>query len=161
MEKIGFYAGSFDPFTNGHLHVVKGALAFCDYLVIGIGVNPNKKRRFDKDRMREAIIQVLKNEGLYEKVTVKIYSGMTTDFAIQMQASFLVRGLRNTMDYNEEETIAGINKEVSGLDTIYVRSGQFGLTSSSMVVELFGYGKDVTKYLSKEVFACMKKETIV
>ena len=64
MEKVGFYAGSFDPFTRGHLHVVKVSAELFDKVIVGIGINPTKERRFDTDVMADAIRKVLKREGL-------------------------------------------------------------------------------------------------
>ena len=95
--KIGFYAGSFDPFTNGHLHVIKVSSQIFDKIIIGIGVNTTN-------------------------ATVITYSNLSVDAAIENNANFLIRGIRNGMDYDYEENIALINEEISSLDTIYVRA---------------------------------------
>jgi len=148
--KVGFYAGSFDPFTEGHLHVVKTATQLFEKVIIGIGVHQTKSRRYDKDIMKQAIEKVIKREGL-ENVTVIYYDNLTSDIALQNGSTFLIRGLRNGMDYNYEENISAINEEISGLDTIYIRAGQLGFVSSSMVMDLQRTGKDVSKYVPKEV----------
>lgn len=148
--KVGFYSGSFDPFTNGHLHIVKTASKIFDKIIIGIGVNYQKKRRFDSLLMKGAIEQTLKNEHM-ENVEVITYDTLTVDVASQYHANFLIRGLRNDTDYAYEENLSQINEEISGLDTIYFRSGDLGFLSSSMVAELIEYGKDVSKYLPKDV----------
>lgn len=148
--KVGFYSGSFDPFTNGHLHIVKTASKIFDKIIIGIGVNYQKKRRFDSILMKNAIEQTLKNEHM-ENVEVITYDTLTVDVASQYHADFLIRGLRNDTDYAYEENLSQINEEISGLDTIYFRSGDLGFLSSSMVAELIEYGKDVSKYLPKDV----------
>ena len=72
-------------------------------------------------------------------------------------ATFLVRGIRNGMDYQYEENIASINEEISGLDTVYIRSGKLGNLSSSMVMELIRNHKDVTKYLPEEILRLVTK----
>ena len=149
---VGFYAGSFDPFTNGHLQIVKKACELFDVVIIGIGTHPAKTRRFDKEKMREVITEVIKAEGLDEKVDVIIYEGMTTDIAANYNTNYLIRGIRNGIDYQYEEAIASMNQEVGTLDTIYFRAGELGNVSSSMVMELLRNGKDVSKYLPKEVF---------
>lgn len=157
---VGFYAGSFDPFTNGHLQVVKKACEIFDYVVIGIGTNPSKPRRFDKEKMRKAIYEVLKQEGLYEKTEVYIYSNtMTVDAAAFYKASYLIRGIRNGVDYQYEENIASMNQEISGLDTIYFRSGELGNVSSSMVMELLRNDYDVSKYLPKPIYDLVIEES--
>ena len=150
MERIGFYAGSFDPFTNGHLHVIKVSSKIFDKVVVGIGVNPLKERRFNQDEMKEAIKNVIKSNNL-ENVEVITYDNLSVDCAKENGANFLIRGIRNGMDYDYEENIALINEEISGLDTIYVRAGKLGALSSSMVMELLEFGKDVSNFLPNEI----------
>lgn len=152
----GFYAGSFDPFTIGHLHVVQKASQMFDEVVVGIGVNPDKKRRFDVEEMKFAIRKVISRYNL-KNVSVIYYDNLTTDAAKERGATFLIRGLRNDMDYGAEEDMALTNEEISGLDTIYIRAGQFGYISSSKVMELLKYGKDVSKYLPEEVLEIVTK----
>lgn len=154
--KIGFYAGSFDPFTNGHLHVVAQSAKLFDKVIVGIGVNTNKTRRFDQELMKKAIEQVMLENNL-NNVEVITYDNLSVDVAMQHNATFLVRGLRNGMDYDDEENMASINEEISGLDTVYIRAGRLGSISSSMVMELLRNNKDVSKYLPKEVMALIKK----
>lgn len=148
--KIGFYAGSFDPFTNGHLNVVRKSANFFDLVIVGIGVNSEKSRRTDMTKMKEAIEKVLKKEKI-ENAKVVIYEGLTTDVALENNSNFLIRGIRDNTDYGYEEVIASINEEISGLDTIYIRAGELGFISSSMVMELVKNKKDVSKYVPKEV----------
>ena len=154
--KIGFYAGSFDPFTNGHLHVVTQSAKLFDRVIIGIGVHPKKTRRFDKELMQKAIEQVLVRNNL-NNVTVISYDNLSVDVAIENNSTFLVRGIRIGMDYEYEENMASINEEISGLDTVYIRAGNLGNISSSMVMELLRNNKDVSKYLPEEVLALVRK----
>ena len=154
--KIVFYSGSFDPFTNGHLHVITESAKLFDKIVVGIGVNPQKKRRFDKDLMKSTIEKVLIREHL-DNVTVITYNNLSVDVALAHNSTFLVRGIRNGMDYEYEENMASINEEISGLDTVYIRAGNLGNISSSMVMELLGHNKDVSKYLPKEVLDLVTK----
>ena len=150
--KIGFYAGSFDPFTTGHLHVIEKSSQLFDKVIVGIGIHPTKTRRFDKDEMQKAIKQVLIREGL-NNVEIITYDNLTIDAALSHNSTFLVRGIRNGIDYEYEENMASINEELSSLDTIYIRSGKLGNISSSMVMELLRNGKDVSKYLPPEILA--------
>ena len=146
--KIGFFAGSFDPFTTGHLHVVKIASKLFDKVIVGVCVNPTKTRRFEKTLMRDAINELLKSEGL-ENCECVDYDGFTVDTAVKMGANFLIRGVRNAYDYDFEERLALINFELSGLETIFVRAGELSMISSSMVAELIKNGKDYSKYVHK------------
>ena len=157
--EIGFYTGSFDSFTVGHLHVTKEALRLCEKVVIGIGTNSDKKRRFDKELMKETIEKVLIREGL-SNVTVITYEGLTVKAALDNNATLLIRGIRNNYDYVYEENMAIINKQVSGLDTIYLRAGDFGIVSSSMVMEFLKNGVDVSEYLPKEVLEVVMKSKV-
>ncbi len=147
---IGFYAGSFDPFTMGHMHVVKTASKLFDKLIVGIGINSKKKRTYDKEIMKQAIMQALKDENLLN-VQVVTYEGLSVDSAKEHNCNYLVRGIRDDMDYYYEENIAQINEEISGLNTIYIRAGILGSISSSTVKELFNNGKDVSKYVPKAI----------
>ncbi len=154
--KIGFYAGSFDPFTTGHLHIVKTASEIFDKIIIGIGVNPKKTRKFDKNKMCRAIQDLMAKQNILN-VECVLFDGLTAEVAKAYGASFLIRGVRNGIDYDFEENIAMINEELSGIDTIYIRAGAFGVVSSSMVNELIERGKDVSKYLPAQIYEIVKE----
>ena len=154
--KIGFYAGSFDPFTIGHLHIVKVASKIFDKVIVGVGINPKKTRRFDRIKMKEAIEKLLKYKSI-KNVEVIIFEGLTADVAKKYNADFLIRGVRNGIDYDFEENLALINEEISGIDTIYIRAGQYGAISSSMVYELLKRNKDVSKYIPNFVIDIIKE----
>lgn len=152
---IGFFAGSFSPFTNGHLHVVKTASKFLDKVIVGIGINQKKLPRFDNNDMKVAIEKTMAKEGL-TNVEVIIYDTLSVDEAIKRGASVLIRGLRNSMDYEYEEKLALINEDFSGLDTFYIRAGNLGNISSSLIMELLEHGKDASKYLPEDVWELVK-----
>lgn len=153
--KIGFYAGSFDPFTNGHLHVVRKSAELFDKVIVGIGINSQKTRRFDTEEMKTAIEKVLERENL-TNVSVITYDTLSIDIANDLHSTFLIRGIRNGMDYDYEENIALINEEISGIDTIYIRAGKYGAISSSIVTEFLSYGKDVSKLVPPEILEVIK-----
>ena len=148
--KIGFYAGSFDPFTNGHLHVISTSAKLFDKIIIGIGVHPIKNRRFDRNLMKEVIEKILARENI-TNTKVIIYDNFTVEAAKEYNSTFLIRGIRNDIDYEYEEELAKINEDISGLDTIYIRAGNFGNISSSMVMENLEKGKDISIYIPKEI----------
>ncbi len=156
MEKIGFYAGSFDPFTNGHLQIVIKAAKCFDKVIVGIAYNSEKEVRIDKNEMKNAIEQTILELGL-NNVEVTLYSGLTAIEAKKFNANILIRGLRNGTDYQYEENIAENNEQIFGLDTCYFRAGNLGYLSSSLVMDLRNNGVDITPYVPKHVADLLKK----
>lgn len=143
------YAGSFDPFTNGHLYIAEKAAELFDELVIGIAENSNKKRSTDIYEMKDAIREHFK---YYDNVSVVIIDSLVADYCMKKDICYLVRGLRNTSDYLYEENIAKINNAIySNLRTIYFRADN-DIISSSMVKELREYGKDISKFVPEEIY---------
>jgi len=150
------YAGSFDPFTNGHLHVLKQACLVFDKVYVAIAVNSEKKRRISKENMKAAINKVIENNEL-KNAEVVIFDGLTVDLAKEKDAKFLVRGLRNGTDYEYEENLAVVNSKISGVETIYFRAGKTAHISSSVVMELYRYGKDIAKWVPVEVLETLEE----
>ncbi len=150
MGMIGFYAGSFDPFTNGHLQIVKKAAKCFDRVIVGIGRNIEKKERIDRNKMKQAIEKAIEEEKL-NNVKVVIYEGLTVDKAKECKADILIRGLRNGTDYEYEENISAINEKMANMDTCYFRAGDLGYLSSSIVMELYINNKEIDKYVPRAV----------
>ncbi len=150
MYKKAIYPGSFDPFTNGHLDIVKKAAKLFEEVYILIGVNPLKKRSTDADRMKTAIERTLISLGI-ANCRVVVHDGLTAQFAKENGIGYMIRGLRNNLDYNYEENIAEVNKLINPeLEYVYFRAENVAV-SSSMVKELFSYGQDVSRYLPAPV----------
>ena len=154
MGKTAIYPGSFDPFTNGHLDIVRKACDIFDRVWIVIGVNAEKRRSFSAEKMAEAIVETLNEEGLsnFEVVT---WDGLVAEYARRMGTAYMIRGLRNNMDYNYEENVAAVNKLINPeLEYVYFRSNNVAV-SSSMVKELYIYGKDVSQFVPKAVLTLL------
>ena len=144
------YAGSFDPFTNGHLDIVKEASAIFDEIYICIAYNPNKKRVTNEYDMADAIRDTLKMNNINNAYVV-VYDGLIADFCMKKEIKYLIRGLRNTSDYMYEENIAKINFEINpNLTTMYFRAKNDTI-SSSMVRELQSYGRDISRYIPLDI----------
>jgi len=146
MKKIALFPGSFDPYTSGHHDIVMRALDIFDEVVVGIGSNSNKSRYFTIEVMTAKILESLKGE---KRVRVEVYAGLTATFAQQIGARYIVRGLRNTTDFEYENTIAQANKHVwSELETVFlITSPNLAFISSTIVRDLHKYGTDVSNFL--------------
>ena len=148
------YAGSFDPFTKGHLSIVKEASKLFSNVIVCIAHNADKKRHFDAIQMQYAIAETVAREGL-TNVSVCVWDGLVADLCKEKNANYIIRGLRNTSDYMYEENIAKINNEINqDLTTVYFRAKD-DVISSSMVRELLKYSKDVSKYVPAEILKIM------
>ncbi len=155
MSNCAIYPGSFDPFTNGHLDIVKKSSRIFGKVIIVISINKNKKRSYDIELMKSAIEKTLAKCSLLN-CEVCIYDGLVAEFAKQNGVTHMIRGLRNNMDYNYEENIAEVNKLINPeLEYVYFRADSVGI-SSSMVKELISYGRDVSKYLPDSVMKIIK-----
>lgn len=151
MNKKAIYPGSFDPFTNGHLDIVRKSAAIFDQVYVVIGVNANKKRTFSANRMISAIEKALADAGITNAV-VTSHAGLVAQYAKEQGIGYMIRGLRNNMDYNYEENIAEVNKLINPtMESVYFRSDNVAV-SSSMVKELHSFGLDVSPYLPKAVY---------
>lgn len=143
--KRAIFPGTFDPFTIGHYSVVKRALTFMDEIIIGIGINENKKTYFPVEKRLEMIRQLYKDEP---KIRVESYDCLTIDFAKQVDAKFIVRGIRTVNDFEYEETIADINRKLADIETILLfTEPELTCVSSTIVRELLQYNKDVSRFV--------------
>ena len=150
MYKKAIYPGSFDPFTNGHLDMVKKAAMIFDEVYVAIGVNANKRRSFDSQKMKEAIEKTVQELGL-TNVRVTVFQGLVAEYAKENGIGYMIRGLRNNLDYNYEENIAEVNKLINPeMEYVYFRAENVAV-SSSMVKELLSYGRDVSAYIPNPI----------
>ncbi|HIF84951.1 MAG TPA: pantetheine-phosphate adenylyltransferase [Flavobacteriaceae bacterium] len=128
------FPGSFDPFTLGHLDVLKRSLSLFDEITVGIGKNDQKKTMFSEQQRIEFIKKCFKNES---KIKVESYEGLTIDFCKKIGAKFIVRGIRNNGDFEFEKAIARTNRKLSKIETIFLlTSAKTSFISSSIVREL-------------------------
>ena len=155
MSNIAIYPGSFDPFTNGHLDIVKKGAKLFDEVHIIIGVNAKKKRSYDSELMKNAIEKTLEENNI-TNCKVFVYEGLVAEYTNENKIGYMIRGLRNNMDYNYEENIAEVNKLINPhLEYVYFRAENVAV-SSSMVKELNSFGKDVSKFVPSQVLNIMK-----
>ena len=143
--RIAIFPGTFDPFTKGHADIVARGLEIFDRIVVAIGVNDSK---VPCQTVEERIAAISRLYAADDRVSVVAYEGLTTDFARQQQAGFILRGVRTIKDYEYERDIADVNYQLSGVETVVLFCRpQLGAISSSIVRELQHYGRDVSEFL--------------
>ena len=148
--KKAIFAGSFDPFTNGHFDIIKKCALLFDYVYIVIGVNINKKRFVSAQVMKDAAQRQLATLGI-DNCEVCIYDGLLVDFAKSHDVKYIVRGLRNSSDYEYEENMARVNKLLMpDIEYVYLRAENDAL-SSSVVRELIAFSADTGAFLPGEI----------
>lgn len=146
-KRIALFPGSFDPFTKGHEDIVLRGLQVFDEIIIAIGYNSQKSQRyFEINLMVGKIRETFKN---YPNIRVEHFSLLTAEFARKNGAQFLLRGLRNTTDFEYENSIAQINRELyRELESVFlITSPQFAWISSSIIREVHKYNGDVSGFL--------------
>ena len=150
MAKIALFAGSFDPFTRGHEAVVEAALKLFDEVVIGVGENISKRTLLSVEQRCQLITDVYKNDS---RVRVVSYNILTGDFAREVGATVLVRGVRNSVDFEFERTIEATNRELfPELTTVLLPTpAEYMHISSSLVRELLAFGREVSDYLPQNI----------
>ncbi len=159
MSNIAIYPGSFDPFTNGHLDIVKKGSKLFDEVHIIIGINDKKKRTYDRNSMKFAIEETLADNNI-SNCKVIVYDGLIAEYTNENNVGYMIRGLRNNMDYNYEENIAEVNKLINpDLEYVYFRADSVGI-SSSMVKELLSFNQDVSKFLPSEIMKIISNNEV-
>jgi len=148
VRHVAFYPGSFDPVTFGHLDVIRRGRRLFDHVVVGVGQNPDKETLFSveerADMINRLVADIRREDPDSASVEVKTYAGLTVDFAQQIGASALLRGIRNLSDLQNEVQQALTNREVAGLETVFVVAGQdFAYTSSTLIKQIAALGKDL------------------
>lgn len=143
--KKGIFTGSFDPFTIGHLDIVKRALPLFDELTICIGFNELKLYDEPVETRMEKIRRVMRDEP---KVKVDSWSGLTVDYCTSHDIHYIIKGVRSVKDFEYERDQAEMNRHLSGVETLFLFSDpRYSAVSSSLVKLLKSYGRDVTEFL--------------
>ena len=146
MPRIAIFPGSFDPFTNGHLDIVRRGVELFDEVVVAIGTNSSKQRYLPIEQMVALLNEVFRDEP---RVSVRTFKGLTAEFAREVGARFLLRGLRNSPDFEYEKPIAYGNQHVNpGLETVFLlTSPSLGAISSTIIRDIHRYGGNVEAFL--------------
>ena len=147
MDKIAIFPGSFDPFTKGHEDIVIRGLTLFDEIIVAIGHNTKKDHRYFEvaniiRKIEECFIK-------HDNISVIVYNELTASLASRYKANYLLRGLRNTTDFEYENSISQINKHLNNeLESVFlITSPQYAYISSSIIREVHNYGGDISDYL--------------
>ncbi len=155
MERIGLYAGSFDPITNGHLDVLEAAARMCDRLVVAIGVHPGKKPLFEAAERQEMIEQASASIARAYKISVGVitFDGLVVVAAKKANATLLIRGLRDGTDFDYEMQMTGMNRELApAIQTVFVpASPATRHITGTLVRQIAAMGGDVSKFVPEFV----------
>ena len=150
MKRTALFPGSFDPFTAGHLNILKRALTMFDEVVVAIGINIDKKGHFSTDRKIEIIRQA--TAGL-EGVRIVKYDNLTVDICRELGIRHIVRGVRNMIDFETERSIADANRRLAPeIDTVIIPTAQeFAHISSTAVRDLLKHNSDTSMFVPEGV----------
>lgn len=149
-KKIALFPGSFDPITKGHKSIVERALPMFDKIVVAVGTNTAKNSVFPLEKRIEWIEKTF---AQYDNVEVVTFNSLTVDFCRQIGAKYILRGLRNSTDFQYERNIARINQELdSEIETIFLMTKpDDAAISSSLVREILSFGRDVSQFIPEEI----------
>lgn len=146
QRRLAVFPGQFDPITNGHLDVIRRGVALFDELIVGVGINPEKRELFTIDE-RVAMIRALVRD--IARVHVAKFTGLTVDFVKRSKATAILRGIRDVSDVRYEFQLALANRAVGGVETVFIMTGeQYALTSSSLIRQVVAFGGDVKQLSS-------------
>ena len=149
-KKIALFPGSFDPITKGHKSIVERALPMFDKIVVAVGTNTAKNSVFPLEKRIEWIEKTF---AQYDNVEVATFNSLTVDFCREIGAKYILRGLRNSTDFQYERNIARINQELdSEIETIFLMTKpDDAAISSSLVREILSFGRDVSQFIPEEI----------
>lgn len=147
--KRALFPGSFDPITLGHYDIIHRALDLFDEIVVAIGVNNDKNYMFSVEQRKNFIEKAFADEP---KVKVTTYQGLTVDFCKEINAQFILRGLRNPADFEFEKAIAHTNRTLSKIETVFLlTAASTSFISSSIVRDVIRNNGDYTVLVPKSV----------
>jgi pantetheine-phosphate adenylyltransferase len=145
--KTALFPGSFDPFTKGHESIIHKAIPLFDTIVIGIGINSGKSYFFDLEKRKEQISKIYEK---FPKIQVKTYQKLTVEFCKDIGAQFILRGLRDTNDFEYEKAIAQMNLAISGIETVFFMTDPTVAPISATIIREIARNKgDISSFVSE------------
>ncbi len=150
MKRIAIFPGSFDPFTIGHESIVCRSMHLFDEIIIAVGANSTKSNMFALDQRLAWISEIFQD---CPTIRVESYEGLTIDFCKKKHAQFILRGLRNSTDFEYEQSIAMMNRSMNPeIETLLIVSlPEHAAISSTIIREIFRNGGDVTPFVPQAI----------
>jgi pantetheine-phosphate adenylyltransferase len=150
MKKIAVFPGSFDPFTIGHEAIIRRAMPLFDEIVIAVGANALKKNLFSLETRKDMISRVFENEP---KIKVDHYEGLTVDYCKKKGASYLLRGLRTSADFEFERAIGQVNKSLApDVESVFLLTApEHSFINSTIVRDIIKNGGDASKFVPSAI----------
>jgi pantetheine-phosphate adenylyltransferase len=161
MAKLAVYPGSFDPITLGHVDIIARSAKLFDQLHVLVVHNPDKTPRFDSAQRIGLIRESLAEAGVAaDNITItELSSGLLVDYIRKVDARVLIKGFRNNVDLDYELPMAKVNRDLSGIETIFISADpQYGLVASSLVRQVAALGGPVENYVSKAVAKALREQ---
>lgn len=153
-SNLAIFPGTFDPITNGHLDVIRRGARLFDELIVAVGENPQKASLLGQQERAEIIREVVAD---LPSVRVETFAGLTVHFAQRVGAAAILRGIRNSSDLQFEFQVALTNREVAGVETVFiVTNPEYAFTSSSLIKQVARMGGDVSKLVPPQVLAHLR-----
>jgi pantetheine-phosphate adenylyltransferase len=154
--KIAVFPGSFDPVSLGHVDVIRRGARLFDELVVAVGTNPDKSPWLTVDERTVVITKVVRD---MPNVRVETYDGLTVDLATRLGASAILRGLRGGADLHYELQVAMTNRQVAGIETLFVvTSPEHAFLSSSLIRQIARGGGDISSFVPSEALAAIQRK---
>ena len=159
MLKIAIYSGTFDPLTNGHLHIIKTAAELFDKIIVAIGVNPSKTPLLSLKDRQDVLEKVCKRISS-QKIDIISFEGLVVDIALSYDAKFIIRGLRDDGDFNYEMQMAGMNSTLAPeIQTVFIPSASnIRHINSTLIRQIAKLGGDVSSFVPKETDELLQYE---
>jgi pantetheine-phosphate adenylyltransferase len=146
MKKVAVFPGSFDPFTKGHECVIEKAVKLFDHVIIAIGQNTTKNYLFGIEKRKAHIESIFAS---HDNVSIEEFSGLTVEFCKKIGADYIVRGLRDSKDFGYERSIAQMNFEISGIESVFFMTvPEYTAINSSIVREIYKSGGKIDLFVT-------------
>jgi pantetheine-phosphate adenylyltransferase len=151
------YAGSFDPVTLGHIDIVRRGCALFEQVIVAVGHHPKKRYWFDAAKRQQLFMDAIAD---LPNCTVMTFEGLLVDFCARQTAPVILRGVRSTTDADYEMTYATANRDLAGVETVFLTADpKLSFLSSSLVKEISGNGGDVSRYVPAGVLTALSERS--